>query len=140
MTKELFVETINFMKTRSDNERVINNYLTVEFEDAIFYPYSKYETQMIKVLEDIFQDESEWITYFIYELDFGRQWEPGTVMIDEKDIPLSTPEELYDMLADNLKDTIQELKKYNSELNNQLAELEVDLINLKNIKKTIKNI
>ena len=128
MTKEVFVETINFMKTRFDNEIVINNYLTAEFGDAIFYPYSNYEVQMVKVLEDIFHDTGEWISYYIYELDFGRKWEPGCVTEDGKDIPLSTPEELYDMLAYNLDDKIQELKKENAKLNNELAELEADFL------------
>ena len=127
MTKNVFIETINFMKTRHDNEIVINNYLSTEFGDAIFYPYSNYEAQMIKVLEDIFSDTGEWISYYIYELDFGRQWKTGCITEDGKDIPLSTPEELYDMLSDNLKDKIQELQKRNVELNNELAELEADL-------------
>lgn len=127
MTKEVFIETINFMKIRKDNEIVINNYLTIEFGDSIVYPYSRYEVQMVKVLENVFNDVSGWISYFIYELDFGRQWKPGTVTEDGKDVPLSTPEELYNMLANNLNDTIQKLKERNAMLNNQLAELEADL-------------
>ena len=126
MTKEVFVETINFMKTRFDNEIVINNYLTAEFGDAIFYPYSNYESQMIKVLENVFDDTNEWISYFIYELDFGRKWKPGCVTEDGKDIPLSTPEQLYDMISENLEYKIQDLKMQNVKLNNELAELEAD--------------
>ena len=128
MTKEVFVETINFMKTRFDNEIIINNYLTAEFGDAIFYPYSHYEVQMIKVLEDVFDDTSEWISYFIYELDFGRKWKPGCVTEDGKDIPLSTPEQLYDMISENLEHKIRDLKNRNAKLNNELAELEADFL------------
>ena len=126
MTKEVFVETINFMKTRFDNEIVINNYLTAEFGDAIFYPYSNYEVQMVKVLEDIFHDTGEWISYYIYELDFGRKWEPGCVTEDGKDIPLSTPEELYDMLG-NDKDRKDFALQFKEEKSNFKIAMVVDM-------------
>lgn len=39
ISKELFVETINFMKERNGAIDRINRELSVEFEDSTFYPF-----------------------------------------------------------------------------------------------------
>ena len=100
--KDLFVQTINFIKERNDAMDKINNAFSAEFDDSVFYPYFKYESQMVKVLaasfdydDDIIRD---WIEYYCYELDFGRKHKIGDVTFNGVPIPLGTPEELYDML------------------------------------------
>ena len=100
--KDLFVQTINFIKERDDAMTKINNVFSDEFEDSMFYPYFKYNRQLLKVLaasfdydDDIIED---WITYYCYELDFGRKHELGYVTKDAVPVPLGTPEELYDFL------------------------------------------
>ena len=104
--KELFVQTINFMKERSDATVNINKLFTDEFEDSIFYPYFKYENQIIKLLAASFDYDDniigDWISYYCFELDFGRTHKLGDVTEVkngvEVAIPLGTPEELYNML------------------------------------------
>lgn len=45
------------------------------------------------------KDHDEWIEYFCYELDFGKEWREGLITEnDGTDINLSTPENLYDYL------------------------------------------
>lgn len=100
--KGLFVQTINFIKERSDAMDKINKAFTAEFEDSIFYPYLRYEAQMLKVLAAAFDYDDDviedWISYYCYELDFGRKHKLGDVTFKGVPIPLGTPEELYDML------------------------------------------
>ena len=101
--KDLFVETINFIRDRNDAMDKLNKVFTEEFEDSVFYPYFKYEVQMLKVLAASFDyDEAiidDWISYFCFELDFGRKYQLGDVSeADGTPIPLGTPEELYDYL------------------------------------------
>ena len=103
--KELFVETITFLKERNDAMIKLNKMFTEEFEDSVFYPYFKYEAQMLKVLAASFDyDEAiidEWISYFCFEMDFGRKYKPDEEYAWEKDgtpIKIGTPEELYDYL------------------------------------------
>lgn len=100
--KDLFVQTINFIKERNDAMDNINEVFSEEFNDSVFYPYFKYESQMVKVLaasfdydDDIIRD---WIEYYCYELDFGQKHQLGDVTKNDVPIPLGTPEELYDML------------------------------------------
>jgi hypothetical protein len=57
---------------------------------------------MLKVLSAAFDYDDDviedWISYYCYELDFGRKHELGDVTFNGESIPLGTPEELYDML------------------------------------------
>ena len=101
--KDLFVETISFIRDRSDAMDKLNKVFTEEFEDSVFYPYFKYEAQMLKVLAASFDHDDaiidDWISYFCFELDFGRKYTKECAW--EKDgtpIKLGTAEELYDYL------------------------------------------
>ena len=100
--KDLFVQTINFMQERNDAMDKINKVFTNEFEDSVFYPYFKYEAQLIKVLAASFDYDDDvikdWIEYYCFDLDFGRQHKLGCVTDNLIPIPLGTPEELYDFL------------------------------------------
>lgn len=100
--KELFVETIDFIKERSDAMTQLNKMFTEEFEDSVFYPYLRYENQLIRVLSASFDYDDEiiydWISYYCFELDFGRKHKLGVVTNNGAPVPLGTPEELYDML------------------------------------------
>ena len=103
--KDLFVETINFIRDRNDSMNKVNKVFTEEFEDSVFYPYFKYEAQMLKVLAASFDyDEAiidDWISYFCFEIDFGRKYSPTEECAWEKDgspIKLGSAEELYDYL------------------------------------------
>lgn len=79
-----------------------------EFEDAIFWPYNRYETMMINLLSEIFEDEGEWIIYFVYELEFGSKYhdfdvyETDKVTGLKKELPLHNASELYDLLIYNI--------------------------------------
>ena len=102
LTKEQFVDAINFIDKRSKAMEEINKIFTTEFEDSIFFPYFKYETKMVELLKIIMKDTDEysWIDYFIYERDFGRDIKLGDVTEEDgTPIPISTPEELYDFLV-----------------------------------------
>ena len=99
ISKNVFVDTLKFMEERENMQEVINKVLSEEFEDCIFYPYFKYESQMLKVLEDAMHDTGEMISYFIYELDFGQEYKEGCVTENNNEIiDISTAEKLYDYL------------------------------------------
>ena len=55
-------------------------------------------------------DKYDYIEYFIYELDYGREYEIGMVQ-DEygQDIDIHTSDLLYDFLAQNIHDFRDEM-------------------------------
>lgn len=113
--KDIFVQTINFMKERNDAMDKINKVFIEEFVDSIFYPYFKYEAQLVNVLAASFDYDDdiirEWIEYYCYELDFGRQHKLGDVSKNHVSIPLGTPEELYDFLFEEACNNAKSFKK-----------------------------
>lgn len=55
---------------------------------------------LVKTLATMFNDDGEWIDYFVYELNFGKKYVDG--MITDKNgghIILKTPGDLYDLLV-----------------------------------------
>lgn len=60
--------------------------------------------QVVDVLTYIFNDEGNWISYWMFERDFGRDWHDGCVTnSDGTDIDLSTVQKLYDFLVQNMQ-------------------------------------
>lgn len=108
LSKDKFIDYINFIKERDLAQRQINNIMSNEFGDNIFWPYNRYETMMINLLSEIFKDEGEWISYFVYELEFGSKYHDFDVYETDKatglkkELPLHNASELYDLLIYNM--------------------------------------
>ena len=107
LSKKDFNDVMSFIQERQKVEFDINGIFSKEFFDCSFFPYSKYEAMMIKLLSIIMEDESGWISYFIYELEFGEKYEDGDITATDKDgkevmIPMKTIDDLYQVLIDNI--------------------------------------
>lgn len=107
LSKKDFNDVMSFIQERQKIEFKINEIFSEEFFDCSFFPYSKYEAMMIKLLSIIMEDESGWISYFIYELEFGEKYEDGDITATDKDgkeviIPMKTIDDLYQVLIDNI--------------------------------------
>lgn len=102
MTKEKFCEIIDEIKRLHEYESelyAVNR--KYNYDADISFP--TLEGTVISLLEEIFNcPETEVgtdISYFVYELDFGKDWEPGMITDkDGNDVDHSTAEKLYDWL------------------------------------------
>ena len=106
MTKEKFCEILKKIDDTWELESKIYglvwNYDNKYKEDinmsGMFVPLA---SEVVGLLAEIMQDECEDISYFCYELDFGRDWKPGMVVDKNgRDINFSTAENLYDYLEE----------------------------------------
>ena len=106
LDKETFVNYMNFIDEQSTYACKINNLLQEAYSEMSFYPTLKYEEQLVSLLKIAMDDMYNDIEYFIYELDFGREYKDGCVTYtrgkDEVPVRLKTPEDLYDLLESNL--------------------------------------
>lgn len=57
-----------------------------------------HEGIVVNLLEKMMQDRGGNVSYFIYELDYGRDYREGCVSDNNGNIDISTPEKLYDLL------------------------------------------
>lgn len=72
-----------------------------------------HEGIVVNLLEKLMRDIFGNISYFIYELDYGREYQEGCVSDKNGNIDIGTPEKLYDFLmaeygASNGSDNIDE--------------------------------
>ena len=70
-----------------------------------------HEGIVVKLLEKLLRDSFGNVSYFIYELDYGKEYRQGCIS-DEKgeNIDISTPEKLYDYLASEYEKRIRMLE------------------------------
>ena len=107
ITKEKFFEILDYIQETNDFENNLrevfkNSKRETDFMDAAIFTDFRMMDYVFDLLEDEFNDSDHWISYWIYELDFGKSWSPGTVIDeDKKDIKLQTKEDLYDFLMEN---------------------------------------
>lgn len=59
----------------------------------------------VRLLEKIFMDKSEWISWWIWEKDFGTKDEMQAFNKDGTIMLLSTVRELYDFLVEEMKNS-----------------------------------
>lgn len=106
MTKEYFCLFIQNIEMLHNDQRRIEDALDLILDGRpICNIGGDLETFIVKYLEKEMEDKFDWISDFIYELEFGKNYKPE--MITEKDgsnIDLSTAEKLYDVLFSEMED------------------------------------
>lgn len=114
-------KTENGIMSKESFCRVMDNYKSMfSFTDEMNELFDKYKADgniypplctstVIDLLEFIFNDKDQWINYWIFELDFGKNYEDGYVKDEHGEvIPLKTTEDLYDLLVRNMKESKEE--------------------------------
>lgn len=97
ISKENF---INYLAKLEKTNKIYNAINEAGKELDMFEIYDcEYSTVIIDILQEVFNDESEWIAYFIYDLDFGEGWYEGCITDNGENIPLRNAGELYDLLT-----------------------------------------
>jgi hypothetical protein len=104
MTKELFIECIEALEKQSESDIEMVNNLEKVFPNVFncgdLLPDNKIEEMLIKVLKIELEDCCDWIGYYCYELDFGKEnWRLKVYTKEGDEIPLKTAEDLYNLLT-----------------------------------------
>lgn len=108
ITKERFVEIINRLENYNKLQEQINSL----FDECIDNKENDFcnagsicighESVVVELLENMFN--SDMISYWIYELDYGKKYKVGCVLDENmNEIDLSTPEKLYDYLVQDIE-------------------------------------
>ena len=100
---------IGLLKEQADRlNYVLSDPLYQMVENDFISPYiftnPVIEQDLVDVLENMYEDKDGWISYYLYELDCGADWEPGMITSEDgKDIRLTCANDLYNLLMENLK-------------------------------------
>ena len=99
--KQQFCSIIEAIKLQDEHDNKCIDALSILLpEDRIVIGYNNnwLAIALMSLLKIIFKDESEWISYWLYDLDFGKQYKKGCVTSNGKNCDISTPEKLYEFL------------------------------------------
>lgn len=101
-SKELFIETLREIEKQCEHDRKCSDAFSMILSNDYVSGYDNnwLQQQLLKILKLAMNDDlyDGWIEYFIWELDFGRTWEEGSVIVNKKDFRLKTFEDLWDLL------------------------------------------
>lgn len=105
LTEQEFVDIINRLKEATElvdkvDELFRNSRenLECDFCNGAGLQIS-HEGIVVNLLEKLMHDKGRDISYFIYELDYGKDYHEGCISDANGNIDFSTPEKLYDYLA-----------------------------------------
>ena len=109
MNKELFIEAIEAIQKQVQLDIEVSKHLGKAFPDAFeanLLPKNHFlQNALLHVLQvemndlQLCEHGQSWIEYFLWELNFGEEWKPGTVTENGKDIPLKTTDDLWNLLT-----------------------------------------
>jgi hypothetical protein len=107
ITKELFIETIDEIKKQHENDSKCTDAFSVILPTDFISGYDNHwiQNQLLKIIKISLNDfhKDSWIEYFIYDLDFGKEYKKGmTTNVDGSEIDLSDSGKLYDFLITNI--------------------------------------
>lgn len=103
ISKEIFIKAIGDIKNINDYGDALYS-LNKEFNvDGWIFGLDGINT-VLYLLKEIFKDKDEWIDYFVFELNYGKDYKQGMIKDgDGKEIDLSTSDKLYDFLIENMQ-------------------------------------
>ena len=78
------------LKAIIDASDVVNRAMKGLSPDFGSFCNERAETLIIKVLENVFDDKADWISYYIYDLDWGKKWKKGTITDKGEEVKLKT--------------------------------------------------
>lgn len=123
LTKEEFVKILNRMREVNDLENKIDDLIT-KSREAMMNDFINgygfmvnFEDIIVDLLEKLMQDAYGDISYFMYELDYGRSYTEGD--ITDKDgniVDFSTAEKLYDYLIEQMENNNEKNNEERSEM------------------------
>ena len=98
ITREQFVKLMQKIQKKSDMLDDLNR-LFAKYDTDITIFASEDLDVAVEALHAAFgeADEDDCISYYCWDLDFGRSWEPGMITAENgDDVKLETPDDLYE--------------------------------------------
>lgn len=99
-SKELFIETINEIQNQYDHDdKCSKAFATILSNDyTSCYDNHWLMNSLIKIIKIAMNDKDDWTDYYIWELNFGRKWKKGMVLVKNKDFKLQNADDLWNLI------------------------------------------
>ena len=104
ITKEEFVKSLNKLKEQSDIDHQFNYHMEQAFPGSYAPIYHNVLWELsVRLLELSVKDDEKYVSWWIFETDFGKRDIVNSLRVNDKPVDVSTPEKLYDFLVELFK-------------------------------------
>lgn len=104
ITKEEFVKSLNKLKEQSDIDHQFNYHMEQAFPGSYAPIYHNVLWELsVHLLELFVKDDEKYVSWWIFETDFGKRDIVNSLRVNDKPVDVSTPEKLYDFLVEPFK-------------------------------------
>jgi hypothetical protein len=102
MDKTTFKKLMNeFIALRKDEDNV-DRAMRKFNPDFGYFSLGRYETLFLQAMKEAMTDTSDWISYFVYDMSFGKDAKEKSVTDKNgKGIPIKTLDNLYNIIKNN---------------------------------------
>lgn len=101
ITKENFCILIDNIEKYYRFLETLEKVSQIDFTNSPFYSFPNQVSHFL--VELFFYSRDPYcindIDYYMWELDFGKKWKPGTITVDGNDIPLRNSKDLWNILT-----------------------------------------
>ena len=102
--KDVFIKAMDGMRVFNDNLDALSDAVRVLSPSFNYFWLDEPFNIVLNLFEDVFQDkESGWLGYFVYDLDYLRDFSLGKVLVNERAVDLSDWDKVYDFMVENMK-------------------------------------
>lgn len=105
VSKETFISVMNWLETLDKKMDDVDTALKELSPDFGGFYIPDVTDIVVEILKDVFNDEDEWISYFIYERDWLHDLKLGDVTVDGEPIDLNTWDKVYKFLIKNMDES-----------------------------------
>ena len=105
VTKQEFCTAFDAYKDMIEREWQVRNSMDLAYSsnDIFSYLLDNYYELLVTFLDPT-DEELEWISWFVWEIDFGASYSDGDLVVDGTEIPIWNSEDFWKFLSgDDLK-------------------------------------
>lgn len=99
MKREKFIELMRELVSIKEAEHNLNTAFKAFEPDFNFICFGRYETLFVNCIKEAMNDYNDWIGYWLYELNCGKNAKKNSVQYNNgKCVPIKTLDNLYEII------------------------------------------
>ena len=99
ITKTQFLEALDALVRQNKEDSYISAHFQAICPDSnVLYVTRHANEALLNLLEAATDDADHWVSYWLYDLEQGKKYKPGSVTIGGKKVKLKTPLDLWKVL------------------------------------------
>lgn len=102
MKKEKFIKIMKDWKSFQEDVEGVHDSMKKLDPDFGGFFLGRVSTLIGEMLTEVFADKSDWIGYYVYELDWGKGYKPGCIKSNGKNVKLKTLDDLWSILHEKV--------------------------------------